>query len=1019
MLEKLYANHPLANVFMVVVLAMGLAAFWLMPRERDPEVNFNWINMTTVLPGASAEDVERLITDPLEEAIARLQDVRFVVSSSRENVSNILIRFQDIPERQFERRVADLRREVQAMVNEELPPEARDPNILEVTTSSGFPTAIVLVVGQADDENLRALARRTRQDLERLPAADQILAQGLNDPELAVLFDPAALAARGLNALELAQAASGWYQDVFAGRLRTDEGQWLVRSEGRSIDPETLTGMTLSNRDGGIVRFDDVARVAMSTSIPEQLVSFEGRPAVMLSVNKRAGSNTLDLIADLNDYIERQNPVLADRGQRLVLADDQTVDTREAISVMRNNAVVGLLLVGLVCWLFLATRIALLVAGGLILSVAGTFAVLAALGYTLNITVLLGIVIVLGMLVDVSVVMVEAVYYRLQRGEKSMESAVRALHEVGIPLTASVLTTIAAFLPLMLLPGIVGKFMFVVPFVVTVGLLISLVQAFWILPTQVVNSRFSTKSSTSDWRTRFNRKVRARYVSGLVRVLRRPGPYLGGAALAFVLALIAVRAELIRFEFFAFDPMRLFYVQVDMPGNVTLEQTLEQVQQVEQRVREGLEPGEARSVVSLAGVQFTDIEPLFGDQFGQVLVSLNPANGGRMVPDIIDGMREKVLATPIDGKIAFLQISGGPPTQLPVNVKVRSDDFDELDRATERMRRLIAGIEGTRDISDDRVPGRSELVLSLDREALAQAGLGPDTLGRLLRLHVDGEVVGFTRDSGDRFELRVKADRRPGIDPAGILEDPVLLPNGQTSYLGGLVDVSTGRAPGNIRHYNLRRTVTVEADIDRDVTDTVEVNRRILEAWDDIRAEFPGTDLDFTGELDDINESLESMSVLFILGIGLIYLILATQFKSYFQPLLILLTVPMAFTGVVFGLLISRNPLSLYTLYGIIALAGIAVNAAIVLIDAANQRLAAGMRPLHATVFAARRRVVPILMTTATTIAGLMSLAVGLGGRSLLWGPVAVTLVWGLTVSALLTLFVIPVLYRLFMRESR
>ena len=219
---------------------------------------------------------------------------------------------------------------------------------------------------------------------------------------------------------------------------------------------------------------------------------------------------------------------------------------------------------------------------------------------------------------------------------------------------------------------------------------------------------------------------------------------------------------------------------------MTLEQTLEQVQQVEQRVREGLEPGEARSVVSLAGVQFTDIEPLFGDQFGQVLVSLEsgqwrPHGSGHHS----DGMREKVLATPIDGKIAFLQISGGPPTQLPVNVKVRSDDFDELDRATERMRRLIAGIEGTRDISDDRVPGRSELVLSLDREALAQAGLGPDTLGRLLRLHVDGEVVGFTRDSGDRFELRVKADRRPGIDPAGILEDPVLLPNGQTSYLGG------------------------------------------------------------------------------------------------------------------------------------------------------------------------------------------------------------------------------------------
>jgi multidrug efflux pump subunit AcrB len=252
-----------------------------------------------------------------------------------------------------------------------------------------------------------------------------------------------------------------------------------------------------------------------------------------------------------------------------------------------------------------------------------------------------------------------------------------------------------------------------------------------------------------------------------------------------------------------------------------------------------------------------------------------------------------------------------------------------------------------------------------------------------------------------------------------VLDDPIVLPNGRISRLGALVEARAGEAPGVIRHYNLRRTITVEGDIDRSVTNTVEVNRRIAEAWEQVRSEFPNTSLDFTGELDDIEESLEAMAVLFLLGLGLIYLILATQFKSYFQPFLILLTVPMAFTGVVFGLLVSNNPLSLYTMYGIIALAGIAVNAAIVLIDAANQRLAAGMRPLHATVFAARRRVIPILMTTATTIAGLLSLAIGLGGRSLLWGPVAVTLVWGLAVSALLTLFVIPLLYRIFMRGSR
>ncbi len=1020
MLQRLYTNDPLANIFMAVVLVMGLAAYLLMPREQDPEINFNWININTVLPGASAEDVERLITDPLQEAIARLQDVRFVVSSSRENVSNILIRFEEISERQFERRIADLRREVQAMVNDELPPQARDPNIVEVTTSSGFPTAILLVVGQADDDPLRSIARRTRRDIERLSKVDSIVSQGLNTPELQVLFDPSALAARSLNALDLAQAAAGWYQDVFAGRLETQSGQWLIRAEGRSIDPELLSGLTLgAGRDGEVVRFDDVARLRLGASIPEQLVRFDGRPAVMLSVNKRARSNTLQLIEDINAYIAERNPVLAAQGIELVLADDQTIPTREAISIMRNNALVGLLLVFLVCWLFLATRIALLVGAGLILCIAGVFAVLSAFGYTLNITVLLGIVIVLGMLVDVSVVMVEAIYYRLRIGQAPLEAATRALREVGMPLSASVLTTIAAFLPLMLMPGIVGAFMFIVPFVVTVGLLISLIQAFWILPTQVVHSAYRPANDPRHWRVRFTRKLRRDYVRALAYVLRRPKRFLGLAGLSFALALTAVAAGLVRLEFFAFDPMRLFYVQVDLPGDVSLSETMARVEQVEARVREGLLAGEARSVTSLAGVQFTDVEPLFGDQFGQVIVSLNPDQGGRSMDAIIEGMRASVLDTPIDGRIAFLQVSGGPPTQQPINVKVRADDFDELRRAAEAVRQLIEAIPGTRDLSDDRIPGRSELVLQLDREALVQSGLPPAMAARLLRLHVDGEIVGFTRAAGERFELRVKAERERPLEPGMLLDDPIVLPGGQTTYLGGLVEARAGEAPGVIRHFNLRRTITIEADIDRQITNTVEVNRRIQAAWNEIRAEFPGTDLDFSGELDDIEESLQAMTVLFLLGIGLIYLILATQFRSYFQPLLILITVPMAFTGVVFGLVASNNPLSLYTMYGIIALGGIAVNAAIVLIDAANQRLAAGMRPLHATIYAARRRVIPILMTTATTIAGLLSLAIGLGGRSLLWGPVAVTLVWGLSVSALLTLFVIPLLYRQFMRGKR
>jgi multidrug efflux pump subunit AcrB len=289
-----------------------------------------------------------------------------------------------------------------------------------------------------------------------------------------------------------------------------------------------------------------------------------------------------------------------------------------------------------------------------------------------------------------------------------------------------------------------------------------------------------------------------------------------------------------------------------------------------------------------------------------------------------------------------------------------------------------------------------------------------------LRLYGEGEVVASTRDEGEKVEVVVRARLEPYTDIAELLQRPVPLADGRGGPLSSLVDAGTRQAKGYIRHYQLTRAITVEADLDKARIDTLEANERLKAAWSGLQARFPNTRLDFSGELDDIQESLDAMILLFSLGLGLIYLILATQFRSYWQPFLILVTVPLAFTGVVLGLLVSGNPLSLYTLYGVIALTGIAVNSAIVLIDAANERRAAGMSVLHAAVYAARRRVVPILITTATTIGGLLSLALGLGGKSLMWGPVAASIVWGLGFSSLLTMFAIPLLYRLSMgRRSR
>ena len=1022
-LRQLYLNHPLANILFAVVILLGALSYVSMPREQDPEINFNWVNVITVLPGASASDVEKLVTKPLEDAIKTVADVRFVSSSSRESASSILIRFHDISARVFDKRVNDLRREIQNKANQELPKNIEDPQILEITTSNGFPTVQVLLAGQADDEALRFNARLIKDDLERLTGVDKVMASGLRDPELLVTFDPARLAGSGLAATDVADSVAAWFRDTFAGKLRAGEEQWLVRIVGQDADPEYVSRISLSPAGDArlTIPLSSVARAERTREEPRQLVSYLKRPAVFMAVSKKSYTNTIDLVERVDGYIAAKNKLLAASGLELVLIDDQTIPTRDAIGVMESNAVLGLALVLALCWVFLGAKVSVLVSLGVPFALAGTFAVLNAAGFTVNISVLLGAVIALGMLVDDAVVVAEAIYYRVERGQEAMAATLDGIKEVFAPVMSSVATTIAAFLPLMLLPGIVGKFMFVIPFVVTLALAISLIEAFWMMPAHVLASRLdlSQPSRMQRWRNRFNHKIRLRYAQALMYVMRRPKRFLGVGALLLTGAVLAVVLGAVRVQFFAFDPIRLFYVNVDMPAGVALEETLRNAEAAEERVRRHLKEGEARALISIAGIKFTDIEPLIGEAYGQVAVALHPRRDSmREVSEIVAAMRADVAATPGRGKITFLQISGGPPLTKPINVKVRGDEYAELRAAADAIKAIAVAIPGARDVADDDLAGRPEFTLKLDADALASAGLNAGQVARLIRLHVDGEIVAVTRDKGEKLEVRVRGPHAARSDVASLLDDPIVLPNGSRTTLGALVRPAAREGKGVIKHHNLRRAITVEADLDKTKTDTVQANNILKAGWEKVRARYPNVDLDFSGELDDIQESLDAMAVLFLLGLGLIYLILAAQFKSYFQPLLILVTVPLAFTGVTLGLLVSNHPLSLYTLYGVIALTGIAVNSAIVLMDAANERLKAGMSLVHASVYAARRRVVPIVITSSTTIAGLFSLAFGIGGKSLIWGPVAASIVWGLGFATLLTLFLIPLLYRLTMGKA-
>ncbi|NJM31851.1 MAG: efflux RND transporter permease subunit [Limnobacter sp.] len=1012
MYTRFIKNDVLANLAFLLVLIIGGLSYLSLPRQQDPEISFNWIQIVTNMPGASAQDIERRVTEPIEDAIRNITDIRFVMSQSRDSLSLVLVRFNELPTREFDKRLADLRREIQNK-EAQLPDAADTPFVFEITTSNGFPTATVLVTGPALDENLRRYAKRVSDDLTRMTEVDRITMSGFSEPELQVTLRPEELVSRGLNPNDVSTQLASLFQDVSAGDINIGNQSWLVRLKGVYNNPNQL-GKTLIQTPNGNIPLASIARVERSREAPTEKVTYNGRPGILLGVAKSPNVNTLTMVQRIKTYLEERNQFEAQIGVKLVLVDDQTEMTRNALQVMQSNALLGLLMVLVVTILFLGVKISLLISAGIPFVLAGVFWVMNIQGETLNVMVLLGIVISLGMLVDDAVVVVESIYYRLERGMDVATAAVEGLKEVIAPVTASVLTTIAAFLPLMLLPGIIGQFLKVVPLVVTLALLLSLLEAYWMLPAHIIgfNVQIDQKSRSQKRREYFLRRLRHAYSHLLIRALRYPIRIAGGTLCVFLLAIGLVLGGAIKADFFASDTLRLFYINVEMPPGTPLEKTLKTSEYIERLVRQTVKPEELRSVVSTAGQQQTETSPLAGNVFGQVTVSLLPAhNGMASVEDIIAKLEDPVQNLPGPLNISFLRLSGGPPTTSPIELKLQGSDFAEIRRAAQIMMQNMKKIEGLRNIKSDDSAGQKLLSLELDQSAISQAGLSGETVKQAVALLVDGQIISTFQDKGEEVRLRIQIEQNSPLAINEVLAHRLVSPTGQTIPLSQLVKAQYIESPTQIIHYNYLRAITLFAGIDTTLTDTQKANRDVLALWQTQAKRFPTLQVDQSGLLDDLNESLNSILTLFLFGLLLMYLIIATQFRSYFQPLIVLLTVGLAFLGVVFGLAVSQKPFSLYTMYGAVALAGISVNAAIVLVSAANDRMQSGMSSLHAVFYAGRRRVTPILITSLTTIAGLLSLALGIGGKSTLWAPIATVIVWGLFFSTCLTLFVVPGLY--------
>ena len=524
------------------------------------------------------------------------------------------------------------------------------------------PTASIVAISAASDENLRVQSERIKKELENIKGIDRVVTTALDDPELQVFFDPQKLQHYGIKPSDLADTIRSYYQDTPAGSLKVQSEEWFIRLTGANAHPDVLSALPILTAQGE-VPISEVAEVIRSREKPEQLVSFNNQAAVLYAITKKPKSNTLALVENINSYITQRNTFTDNTGVQLILIDDSTEITNKSINVMQTNALVGLFFVLIVTWIFLGFHIALLTSIGIPFILAGTFWTISLLDQSLNIMVLLGVVISLGMLVDDAVVVVEAIYQRLARGVDRITACVDSLKEVAAPVTTAVLTTMSAFLPLMLMPGIMGKFLMVVPMVVSIALAISLIEAFWMLPAHIIasNTEFNKPTKMYLWRKKLTHRLQITYIKALLKVMRYPIRALVIISLAFILAVGSIIAEMVEVDFFASDPIRKFYINIEMPPGTTLEETLDTTLEIENISRNLLSEEETRALVSYAGQMFTETEPFFGNSYGQIMVSLSPDtnNTFRHVDTVLDEIREAVSDYPGPLNVSFFRLAGG------------------------------------------------------------------------------------------------------------------------------------------------------------------------------------------------------------------------------------------------------------------------------------------------------------------------------------------------------------------------
>lgn len=1005
-------NPVLLNILFFTILILGIFSITRLPQEQFAEVPFFRVNILVPYPGASAVDLETSVTVPIENQYRSMSKIKRISSTTSEGLSAVFLEFEDnVTKEEFER----LYQEVQTRFTQIVLPEGTLEPLIDDFSSTDFTPVVELIVsGNVSYKELRKTALDLRDEILKVNGVKDAEPLGLRERQILITALEGALESRSMASQEILQAIQRQNVSLPGGTLTTGSREYLVRTLGEVSQVENFGEIIVRRgQDGvGVVKVKDVAQVSDSYNPDAAFARFNGESAITLRVTKVVGRSSLTIV----DGVKKLAQSWTDKtplGITLTPFNDSTVQVKDSLDVLTSNAAMGFILVIFMLWAFLGIRNALMVAVGIPVTFAMTFMVLEFLGQTINTNTLFGLVLVLGLIVDHGIVIVENSYRLKQEGLHRAAAAVKGVNQVAWPVIAATATTVAAFLPLMLIPGIIGRFLLVIPLTVSIALVVSTFESLIFLPSHFADwGKEKIKKNPKEPGSWFDPVVNWYFGFSRAFYKRRGWVFLGFLAVTVGSFFLVTT---LKQDLFAAEDFTFFTIDIKMPPGTPLSVTDQVTRKYEELILPLKGKGEVVAVRSSIGGTTSAFGGAASSDQASILVDLTELQEGRTrpIPQIMEEIEARTRGIAGTENVFFRRAINGPPTGAPLGFRLQGNNLERLEDVSSKIQSWLSKWPVLYNIEDDYQEGSPELRVLINPERASALGLDPVTVGNWIRIRNNGLKFGTFFIENEEIPLVLRFDSMADQTYESLVQSRIPTLDGRLIPFSSIGRVEQGRALASIRRVDGKREIAIKSEA-TDRSGLPKINEQIISLYNkEIRPLYPDIEFKVGGDFSEFADLLVQIARIFLVGLFLIYLILGAQFKSYSQPFIILLSVPFAFVGVILYLAISGTPFSTTVLYAGVALAGIAVNDAIVLIDFINSNRKEGV-PLADTILeGTRTRLRPILLTSVTTIAGLLPTALGIGGSSVVWQPMASTIIFGLLLSTLSALVVIPSLYGL------